>query len=154
VIWRFFDRHGITFKKSPRMPELERERAGGNPWQIVDALMNDSRRLESPTAKLVTAGLRKGWKSLGTERRALLELLSRCAISEAQALRIYDNTAGRRRPFFLADCCSQIRGDDGARAIDDVGWRRRCAQGCRYRRERCCAPRQPLPLIRMRPPKP
>src|SRR5579863_4575973 len=30
--------------------------------------------------------------------------------------------------FFLADCCSQIRGDDGARAIgadDDVGGRRR-----------------------------
>ena len=35
---------------------------------------------------------------------------------------------GRRRHFFLADCCSQIRGDDGARPIgaidDDVGGRR------------------------------
>ena len=62
--------------------ELEREHAGGNPWQLVDALMEDSKRLQSPTAKLVTAGLRKGWKRLGAERRALLELLSRCAISE------------------------------------------------------------------------
>ena len=39
---------------------------------------------------------------------------------------------GRRRHFFLADCCSQIRGDDGARPIgaidDDVGGRRRAAQ--------------------------
>ena len=40
--------------------------------------------------------------------------------------------AGRRRHFFLADCCSQIRwGDDGARPIwaidDDVGGRRRAS---------------------------
>ena len=39
--------------------------------------------------------------------------------------------AGRRRHFFLADCCSHIRGDDGARPIgaidDDVGGRRRAS---------------------------
>jgi hypothetical protein len=39
--------------------------------------------------------------------------------------------ADRRRHFFLADCCSQIRGDDGARPIgaidDDVGGRRRAS---------------------------
>jgi hypothetical protein len=43
--------------------------------------------------------------------------------------------AGRRRHFFLADCCSQIRGDDGARPIgaidDDLGGRRR-ASAARY----------------------
>jgi transposase len=27
VIWRFFDRHGITFKKSPRMPRSSSGRA-------------------------------------------------------------------------------------------------------------------------------
>jgi transposase len=27
VIWRFFDRHGITFKKSPRMPRSGSGRA-------------------------------------------------------------------------------------------------------------------------------
>jgi transposase len=27
VIWRFFDRHGITFKKSPRMPRGSSGRA-------------------------------------------------------------------------------------------------------------------------------
>jgi ATP-dependent exoDNAse (exonuclease V) alpha subunit len=73
--------------------ELERERSGGaNPWQILDELMRDPRRLKGPTAALVTAGLRKGWKSLAPERRALLELLSRCSIGESQALRIYDKT--------------------------------------------------------------
>ena len=39
------------------------------------------------------AGLRKGWKRLAGERRALLQLLGRCAISEDQALRFYDTTA-------------------------------------------------------------
>ena len=42
---------------------------------------------------------------------------------------------GRRRRFVLADCCSQIWGDDGARPIgaidDDVGGRRR-ASAARY----------------------
>lgn len=73
--------------------ELERERAGGgDPWQIVDALMSDAKRLEGPTAQLLTPSLRKGWKTLSAERRALLVLLSRCAIHESQALRIYDKT--------------------------------------------------------------
>jgi len=72
--------------------ELERERRGGMPWEIVDAVMRDPERLEGPTAKLLTPSLRKGWSSLGKERRALLELLARCAISEDQALRIYDKT--------------------------------------------------------------
>lgn len=73
--------------------ELERERAGrGNPWKFVDAVMREPKRLAGPTAKLLTPGLRKGWQNLKPERRALLELLSRCAIGEAQALRIYDKT--------------------------------------------------------------
>ena len=43
-------------------------------------------------AKLLSPSLRNGWKRLTGERRALLELLSRCAISEDQALRLYDTT--------------------------------------------------------------
>jgi len=73
--------------------ELERERkGGGNPWQLVDAVMENPSRLGDPMAKLLSPSLRKGWKSLSTERRTLLELLSRCAIDEEQALRIYDRT--------------------------------------------------------------
>ena len=72
--------------------ELQRERAGGSSWEIVDQVMRDPERLGGPIAKLLTPGLCKGWNSLTRDRRALLELLSRCAVSEAQALRMYDRT--------------------------------------------------------------
>jgi hypothetical protein len=74
--------------------ELLRERQGeSDPWRLVDAVMDDPTRLGGPTARLLSAGLRKGWKHLRTDRRALLELIARCAISETQALRYYDATA-------------------------------------------------------------
>jgi hypothetical protein len=72
---------------------LLEQRGGGNAWSVVDTVMDDPSKLGGPTAKLLSAGLRKGWKRLTAERRALLEMLSRCAISEDQALRIYDRTA-------------------------------------------------------------
>lgn len=74
--------------------ELQRERKGGrcNPWKLVDEVMEDPARLNGPMAKLLSASLRKGWTRLSKERRALLELLSRCAIGEDQALRFYDAT--------------------------------------------------------------
>ena len=97
--------------------ELLRERqGGGNPWTLVDAVMDQPARLGGPTAKLLTPGLRKGWKRLTDDRRALLQLLSRCAISENQALRFYDKTEGAeagleisdaallRNPYLLFEC--------------------------------------------------
>ena len=72
--------------------ELEREKVGGNPWTIVNAVMRDSNRLISPVTRKLTAGLRAGWSSISPERRTLLDLLSRFAISEEQALRFYDRT--------------------------------------------------------------
>ena len=74
--------------------DLLRERAGGgDPWKLVDAVMTEPAKLGGPVAKLLTDGLRRGWTRLADERRSLLQLLSRCAISEDQALRIYDTTA-------------------------------------------------------------
>ena len=74
--------------------ELIREReGGGDPWALVEAVMNDPAKLGGPVAKILKDGLRKGWKRLPDERRALLQLLGRCAISEDQALRMYDTTA-------------------------------------------------------------
>ena len=74
--------------------ELLREReGGGDPWTLVDAVMSEPAKLGGPVAKLLTGGLRKGWKHLADERRALLRLLGRCAISEDQAQRFYDTTA-------------------------------------------------------------
>ena len=84
--------------------ELERERRGsGHPWQIFDAMMQDGKALKGPIATLVTPGLRRGWKSLGHERRALLELLSRCAIGEDQALRLYDRTMRKDAGIDVSD---------------------------------------------------
>lgn len=74
--------------------DLERERKGRdvNPWRLVDAIMEDPSRLGGPMAKLLSPSLCKGWKRLTDDRRALLELLSRCAVSEDQARRFYDAT--------------------------------------------------------------
>ena len=74
--------------------ELLRERErGGDPWSLLDAVMDNPAKLGGPLAKLLTDGLRKGWKRLADDRRALLQLLGRCAVSEDQALRMYDTTA-------------------------------------------------------------
>lgn len=74
--------------------ELKREREGGNGniWELVDAVMKNPARLDSQIAKLLTPSLCKGWERLSAPRRALVDLLSRCAISKDQALRFYDKT--------------------------------------------------------------
>lgn len=72
---------------------LREKKGGGDPWALVDAVMEDPTMLGGPVAKLLSASLRKGWKRLAPERRTLLQLLGRCAISEKQALRFYDTTA-------------------------------------------------------------
>lgn len=73
--------------------ELMNEKSGNDdPWKLVDAIFQDVRKCSGPTAKLITPGLCKGWKFLGAERKALLKLISRCAVNENQALRFYDKT--------------------------------------------------------------
>jgi len=72
---------------------LCQKNGGGDPWTLVDAVMDDPARFESPVARLLSEGLRQGWKRLAPQRRALLQLLGRCAVSEDQALRFYDATA-------------------------------------------------------------
>lgn len=85
--------------------DLERERKGGkaNPWDLVDAIMQRPEHLDSPVAKMLPASLRNGWKRLGKQKRALLELLSRCAISEDQALGMYDATLRREAGIEATD---------------------------------------------------
>ena len=74
--------------------ELLRDRqGGGDPWALVDAVMEEPAKLGGPVAKLLTDGFRRGWKRLANDRRALLQILGRYAISEDQALRMYDTTA-------------------------------------------------------------
>ena len=86
--WGF--QHGSLFAYEI---ELLRERQGGDdPWALVDAVMADPAKLGGPIGQLLTPGLQRGWKRLSEERRCLLQLLSRCRISEDQARRFYDTT--------------------------------------------------------------
>ena len=74
--------------------ELLREKKGGDdPWKLADAVMEDPTKLDRAIGRFLSDGLRKGWKRLSAERRAILQLLSRCAVSEDQAFRFYDKTA-------------------------------------------------------------
>ena len=111
--------------------ELLREReGGGDPWALVDAVMDDPGKLGGPVARLLMDGLRRGWKRLAAERRALLQLLGRCAISEDQALRFYDSTeraeAGieasdaelLRNPYLLFECDRRVAHPIAFGAVD------------------------------------
>ena len=60
-------------------------------WKLLDDVMTDPNLLPQPTARLLTDNLRKGWQGLNDDRRALLNLLSRCTLSEDQARRFYDS---------------------------------------------------------------
>ena len=71
---------------------LRGRQEGADPWTLLDTVMESPAKLDSPVAKLLFASVRSGWKRLPAEKRALLQLLSRCAISEDQALRFYDTT--------------------------------------------------------------
>ena len=73
--------------------EVLREAEGGDdPWALVDAVMENPTCLPLPVAKLLPNGLRRGWIRVTDIRRALLKLISRCAITQDQALRFYDAT--------------------------------------------------------------
>jgi hypothetical protein len=74
--------------------ELMREQVVGakSAWEYVDAAMAEPESLGSKMAELLPASMCKGWDRLAEERRALLELLSRCSLSAQQALRLYDRT--------------------------------------------------------------
>ena len=71
---------------------LERQ-GGGDPWALAESVMEDPAKLGGSLFRHLTDGLRNGWSHLSDERRALLQLLARCPISERQALRMYDTTA-------------------------------------------------------------
>ena len=84
--------------------ELLRERnGGGDPWALLDAVIEDPTVLGGPVAMRLSTSLRRGWKRIALERQMLLQLLARCAISEDQALRFYDATARRDASIAVTD---------------------------------------------------
>ena len=84
---------------------LERTRSPWteNVWTVVDGVMNDPTVLDSPVASKITPSMQRGWKKLSKEHRCLLELLSRCALLEDQAIRFYDPTTRKDADIGLDD---------------------------------------------------
>ena len=60
-------------------------------WKLLDDAMERPEILPEGSARLLTPNLRAGWRALNADRRALLNLLSRCVLTEGQALRCYDS---------------------------------------------------------------
>ena len=83
--------------------ELLLEKEGGNdPWAMLDSIMQEPSRLGS-LSRTLTPGIRRGWQTLPPKRSALLRLLARCALTEDQALRIYDRTERTNAAVDLTD---------------------------------------------------
>ena len=82
--------------------KLERE-DGDDPWALLDSIMEDPAKLGGSLARILTPGLRSGWQALPPRRSALLRLLARCALTEDQALRVYDKTERAEAGIDLTD---------------------------------------------------
>ena len=63
-----------------------------NPWEAVDAAFANPSLLPQGLGDLIGVSFQRKWQSLPKERRALLELLSRCALREDQATRLFQPT--------------------------------------------------------------
>ena len=68
----------------------ERERES-DLWKLLHDAMESPEILPESSARFLTTNLRAGWRALDADRRALLNLLSRCVLTEDQALRFYDS---------------------------------------------------------------
>ncbi|WP_175511553.1 AAA family ATPase [Alicyclobacillus macrosporangiidus] len=71
---------------------------GDNPWDLVDAILRGQAAPPRKEYEPDIAAVRSTWASLPEERRRLLELLSRFALTPEQAKRWFD---GHRRDRFL-----------------------------------------------------
>ena len=67
----------------------ERGSADTDPWPLVETLLSDPKSLRPELHAKIGGSLRRKWKALPTERRALLQLLSRFELTAEQATRYY-----------------------------------------------------------------
>ena len=83
------------------------EKAGNeyseNPWELVEALVEQPVLLGQELAGDFGEGWAKVWKKLGSERRALLELLSRFTLSAEQASAIYVSAEREKAGITVSD---------------------------------------------------
>lgn len=102
-------------------------RADDDPWPLVDAILRGDRDAPSPAYRPDIDATARTWAALTHERRSLLQLLSRFALSPAQARRWFDPTERARairgsvddeallaNPFRIAEC---DLGDAGDRPV-------------------------------------
>lgn len=74
-----------------------------NPWDLVDAVFEDPSILPGGVAQTIGATFRQKWKKLPKERRALLELLSRFALTADQARRYWVEADREKAGVQVAD---------------------------------------------------
>jgi hypothetical protein len=65
-------------------------RRDADPWPVVDAILRGTRKPPQPAYAADLKATRDTWVGLSDERRALLKLLSRFALTSAQAARWFD----------------------------------------------------------------
>ena len=84
--------------------QLLSERKGeSDVWKLLDHTMQQPDALPESSARFLTDNLRDGWRGLRPDRRALLNLLSRCVLTEEQALRFYDSHERQRAGIGATD---------------------------------------------------
>ncbi len=74
-----------------------------NPWSRVDRMFDDPSMLSPGLRDAIGETFRAKWKKLPPERRALLELLSRCGITAEQATRYYQETERTKQRIQATD---------------------------------------------------
>jgi energy-coupling factor transporter ATP-binding protein EcfA2 len=74
-----------------------------NPWDRFAALLTSPQQLPKYLQREVGPTLADKWQALSTDRRSLLDLLSRCAINEEQATRYYQLTEKQRANITVLD---------------------------------------------------
>lgn len=74
-----------------------------DPWKTVDAVFANPALLSDGIAECIGPTYQAKWKKLKKERRALIELLSRCAISAEQAKRYWVEAERERADISITD---------------------------------------------------
>jgi hypothetical protein len=77
------------------------DQAGGDPWPLVSAMLEDPAKAPADLRQFLTNSLRLKWQRLSAERRRLLTLLSRFELTPQQAACYYVHEDQRRADLRL-----------------------------------------------------
>lgn len=74
-----------------------------NPWELFDQVIKDPSLLPADLARNIGRGYQRLWETLSSERKALLTLFSRFAVSAEQATRFFHSTEREKAGIFVRD---------------------------------------------------